>query len=75
MKRKHLTVWVEQVRLEFLKASDPESQQWVRHLESGPQRRELKNFIEALDGPTADSLLCFYDRLKIIQNAEQGNHV
>ncbi|MBT3351431.1 MAG: hypothetical protein HOJ95_01495 [Nitrospinaceae bacterium] len=67
--------WVEETRQGFLKASDPESQRWARRLESGPQRRELKNFIESLDGSAADALLRLYDRLNIIQSAEKGEHV
>ena len=67
--------WIEQTRQEFQKASDPDSQRWVRRLESGPQRVELKNFIKALDGPAADALLRLYDRLNIIQLAEKGEFV
>jgi len=67
--------WIEEARQEFLKASDPESQRWVRRLESGPQRVELRNFIEALDGPAADALLRLYDRLNVIQLAEKGDFV
>ena len=66
--------WIDKA-IEGLEASPAPNEQLIGRLKNGPQRRELKNFIEALDDPAADALRRMYERLNILQLAEKGDFV
>lgn len=67
--------WMNNMADELEGSSEPAKQKMVDRLRNGPQRREVTNFIEAIDGPAADALLRIYDRLNIIQLSEKGEFV
>ncbi len=66
--------WIDKT-IEGLEAAPAPNEQLIGRLKNGPQRRELKNFIEALDDPAADALRRMYERLNIIELAEKGDFV
>ncbi len=66
--------WIDKTAAE-IEASPEPNEKLIGRLRNGPQRREVVNFIEAIDGPAADALLRIYDRLNIIDLAEKGDFV
>ncbi|MBT3350100.1 MAG: hypothetical protein HOC91_14075 [Nitrospinaceae bacterium] len=67
--------WMDKMADEFEGSPDRSKQQLASRFRGGPQRREVTNFIEAIDGPAADALLRIYDRLNIIDLSEKGEFV
>jgi hypothetical protein len=67
--------WMDNTADELEGSPDSSKKTLATRLRTGPQRREVVNFIEAIDGPAADALLRIYDRLSTIQLAEKGEFV
>lgn len=67
--------WMDNMADELEGSPESAKQQLSARLRNGPQRREVTNFIEAIDGPAADALLRLYDRMNIIDLTEKGEFV
>lgn len=70
-----LIEWIDNTADEMEGSPESSMKLLAKRLRNGPQRREVTNFIEAIDGPAADALMRISDRLYRIQRSEKGEVV